>query len=256
MSSPRYSIAHWRTRLANIAPGPILGTLKRMVESQAQTVTLNLVDDLGEHDLLETMLEDSKPALAPELARLDYLLRSPWRYPPLRWGSRFGHRHEPGIFYGALSEQALFAETAYYRLVFLEGPRSAFRDRVISQHTLFEARFQTSAGFDLSQAPLNEDHEILTHPSDYQACQNLGSALRERDCEAFIYRSARVGEQVTQGNNVALLQPAALQSRKHRNPQPVLCESTRELVLLRHRARVWRFEREQFTNAGELPQPA
>lgn len=227
-----------------------------MVESQAQTVTLNLVDNLSEHDLLETMLEQSKPKLAPELARLDYLLRSPWRYPPLRWGSRFGREHEPGIFYGALSEQALFAETAYYRLVFLEGPRSAFKDRVISQHTLFEARYKTALGFDLSKPPLSEHAPTLTHPSNYLPCQNLGSALRELGCEAFIYRSARVQEGVDQGNNIALLQPAALQSRKHRNPQPVICESTSALVLLRYRDQVLRFDRAQFTVAGALPLPA
>lgn len=256
MTAADYSVSAWHARLEPVQPRPLLGTLQRMVESQAQTVTLSLVDNLAEHDLLESLLESSKPKLTPELERLDYLLRSPWRYPPLRWGSRFGRSQEPSLFYGALSAQALFAETAYYRLVFLDGPRAAFKDRVISQHTLFEARFNTDQGFNLTDAPFTEHRTTLTHPSEYAACQNLGQALRERGCEAFVYRSARVADDIDQGNNVALLQPTALQSKKHGNPQPVLCESTRALVLLRHSDQVWRFERSQFTVAGVLPQPA
>ncbi|MGI9326082.1 MAG: RES family NAD+ phosphorylase [Pseudomonadales bacterium] len=235
---------------------PILGTLKRMVESQAQTVTLALVDDLGEHDLLENLLESSKPAVAESLARFDYLLRSPWRYPPLRWGSRFGRSHEPSLFYGALSEAALFAETAYYRLLFLEGLSTPFAERVISQHTLFDARFQTDYGHNLTLPPLAQFQAVLTHPADYAPCQNLGSALREGRCEGFIYRSARVVSSVQDGNNIALLSPAALHSRKHRNPQPVICESTTERILLRHRGNLHRFDRAQFTLDGVLPQPA
>ena len=49
-----------------------------------------------------------RPPGHERLGRFDYLLRAPWRYPPLRWGSRFGRRFEPGLFYGALSEEALF----------------------------------------------------------------------------------------------------------------------------------------------------
>ena len=254
--SEAYSTAYWRAQLANVNATALLGTLTRMVESQVQTTTLALVDDLSEHDLLESLLETSKPPLDQELAPLDYLLRSPWRYPPLRWGSRFGGQHEPSLFYGALSQAALFAETAYYRLVFLEGPKAPFKDRVISQHTLFEARFQTAHGFDLTTPPLNAHATVFTHPSQYQPCQSFGCALREQGCEAFIYRSARVEPEISQGNNVALLQPAALQSRKHRNPQPVLCESTLDLVLVRHNDTIHRFPRTQFLVDGVLPQPA
>lgn len=251
-----YSAAFWQAELNTTALTPLLGTLQRMVESQVQTTTLSLVDNLGEHDLLEALLESSKPALDAALAPLDYLLRSPWRYPPLRWGSRFGGQHEPSLFYGALSQAALFAETAYYRLVFLAGPKAPVPGRVISQHTLFEARYQTARGCDLTLPPLSAHAAILTHPSRYAPCQQLGSALRAHGCEAFIYRSARVTPDIAQGNNIALIKPAALRSRKHRNPQPVICESTMERVLLRHNDTVHRFPRAQFLEAGELPQPA
>src|SRR5260370_1119544 len=64
------------------------------------------------------------PSLAPRRAAgagLDSLLFTPFRYPPLRHGSRFGSRYERGIWYGAETLRTAFAEVAYYRLLFLEG---------------------------------------------------------------------------------------------------------------------------------------
>ncbi|MEM1228933.1 MAG: RES family NAD+ phosphorylase [Pseudomonadota bacterium] len=247
---------NWAPCLAVARPTVLLGTLKRMVESQKQVATLPLVDSLDEHQVLETLLEDSKPALPDSLARLDYLLRSPWRYPPLPWGSRFGTRYEPGLFYGALSNAALFAETAFYRLVFLDGPRRPLAGRVTSQHTLFSARYRAEAGYDLTSAPFAEHQAVLTDPQHYTPCQALGTALRAAGAEAFIYRSARVAEREAEGNNIALLTPAALRSRRHLQPQPVLCEATTETVSLRHGDRVHRFARAQFLVDGVLPMPA
>ena len=115
-----------------------MGTLRRLVENQEQKVTLRLTDNLAQHDVLEGLLEESKPDGIEHtgLGRFDYLLRTPWRYPPLKWGSRFGRRFEPSLFYGALDRSALFAEAAYYRLVFLEGMKKPFGERVISQFTV------------------------------------------------------------------------------------------------------------------------
>ena len=42
---------------------PLRGKLLRMVESQAQVATLQLVDNLAEQTLLEELLESSKPPL-------------------------------------------------------------------------------------------------------------------------------------------------------------------------------------------------
>ncbi len=75
--------------------GPLAGELFRLVESQAQVATLDYVDTLAEQALLEDLLETVKPPWPADSARLHYLLRTPFRYPPLPWGSRFGQRHEP-----------------------------------------------------------------------------------------------------------------------------------------------------------------
>ncbi|MCC3263614.1 RES family NAD+ phosphorylase, partial [Paenibacillus polymyxa] len=74
--------------------------------------------------LLEELIETSKPQLPPSTETLHYLLKTPFRYPPLRWGSRFGRRHEPSLFYAALRLETAMAEAAYYRFVLWEGMAS------------------------------------------------------------------------------------------------------------------------------------
>ena len=80
-----------------------------------------LVTVVAEQQLLEQLIEEVKPRVRARTGRLHYLLFTPFRYPPLRHGSRFGARSEPGIWYGSESQRAAFAEVAYYRLLFLEA---------------------------------------------------------------------------------------------------------------------------------------
>src|SRR6185436_5312824 len=106
------------------AGGSELRTLRlspwRVVEAQHQVSTRKLVDSTEEQILLEELIDSVKP---PDITsgRLHYLLFTPFRYPPLPHGSRFGGRHERGIWYGSLELRSAFAEVAYYRLLFIEG---------------------------------------------------------------------------------------------------------------------------------------
>ncbi len=251
----RYDESFWRRVVAHAQPGNLMGTLRRLVENQEQKVTLRLTDNLAEHDVLESLLEESKPDGIQHtgLGRFDYLLRTPWRYPPLKWGSRFGRRFEPSLFYGALDRHALFAEAAYYRLVFLEGMKKPFSDRVISQFTVFEAVYRTQQGLDLSQRPFRKYEKVLRHRSDYGPCQALGSVLRERDIEAVVYLSARTADDRF---NVGLFSPKALRSRKHRSPRHGICETRTSGVSFRLDDEVVTLPREQFLVNGKLPVPA
>src|SRR3954452_2053811 len=95
----------------------------RVVEAQHQLSTRKLVASAEAQELLEELLERVKPPDDTH-GRLHYLLFTPFRYPPLRHGSRFGSRHERGIWYGAEDRRTAFAEVAYYRLLFLEGSRA------------------------------------------------------------------------------------------------------------------------------------
>ena len=250
----KYDAAFWRRVLGRAQPTSLMGTLRRIVENQEQKVTVPLVDNLAEHEVLEELLEDSKPDGAQDaLARFDYLLRTPWRYPPLPWGSRFGRRFEPSLFYGAQNDSALFAEAAYYRLVFLEGMQTPFRERVISQHTIFEARYQTEDGCDLCQPPFAKHEAVLRDKARYLPCQELGSELRARGTAAIKYYSARSLEQ---DSCIALFSPVALKSRKHLNPRAGICETSVEGVSFRVSGELHRLEREQFLEDGVFPLPA
>lgn len=236
---------------------PLRGRLVRLVESQEQVATLQLVDTLEEQALLEQLLESSKPPLPRSDEPLHYLLHTPFRYPPLRWGSRFGRRHEPSLFYAACRLETAMAETAFYRFVLWHGmaepPPSG---RIVSEHSSFEARYQVQRGIRLHQPPFDQYRELLTHRSDYRATHELGSAMRESGVEAFEFPSARCP---LQGNNVALYTPQAFSERRPRNLLPWLCETTGTYVAFKNAQapdtpRV--FLLQLFLVDGRLPLPA
>lgn len=251
----KYDATFWRRILARTKPVNLLGTLKRIVENQEQKVTVKLVDSLEEHEVLESLLETSKPKVfaGEQLRRFDYLLQAPWRYPPLPWGSRFGRRFEPSLFYGAQTDYGLLAEAAYYRFVFIDGMQTPFAERVISQHTVFEARYQTSEGYDLRQLPFTKHAAALGHKSDYGPCQQLGSILREREIEAIQYVSARAPGRES---CLALFSPRALRSRNHLNPRRGLCETSADQVTFSLGEQLHCFPRTEFLEEGRLPSPA
>lgn len=194
----------------------------RMVESQ-EDATGNLVDSLAEQAALERLLETSKPPLPAGAERLHYLLATPFRYPPLPYGSRFGGRHEPGLCYGALSRSSLIAEASYYRFLFLAGMSSPPAKALITRHTAFSARFRTRHGLRLERPPFDEYRSILCSPADYRETQALGQSLREAGVEAFTYVSAR---DPSASLNAALFTPDAFSSAAPRGQSAWTCAVT------------------------------
>jgi len=70
------------------------------VEAQHLVATMRLVDTAAEQEVLERMLEGSKPPVPEEARRLDYLLNTPFRYVSPH-ASRFRPAGQPGVWYGA-----------------------------------------------------------------------------------------------------------------------------------------------------------
>lgn len=245
----------WRTCRLESAAKRIDGELYRLVESQEQVATMQLVDSLEAQSLLEEMLEATKPPTPPGSDGLHYLLYSPFRYPPLQYGSRFGTRHEPSLFYGALSPVTALAESAYYRLVFWYGMETPPPAPIRSAHTLFSARYATMRGLRLQDGPCGQHRGVLAHPRDYTATQALGSAMREAGIEAFEFPSARCPDG---GNNVALFIPAAFAAQRPGELQQWLCETRAENVTFSHahNRSLHRFAIETFMSEGHLPLPA
>ncbi|ACL72798.1 conserved hypothetical protein [Thioalkalivibrio sulfidiphilus HL-EbGr7] len=242
----------WAACRETAAPGPLKGTLLRLVESQEQVATNRLVDSLEEQAALEAMLEATKPPLPAEGPR-HYLLVTPFRYPPLRHGSRFGRRFEPSLFYGSLSLSTLLAEAAFYRFYFWYGMAIPPASALVTRHTVFEAAYRSRRGLRLQEPPFDAFRDALTHPADYRATQQLGTALREAGVQAFEYRSAR-----DEGINVALFTPRALADARPRSQEHWLCETDGAHVrfLGETQTQVHVLPLERFLVEGVLPMPA
>lgn len=227
----------------------------RVVESQHHVSTRKLVDSIDEQALLEQLIETAKPH-DPLSGRLHVLLSTPFRYPPLRHGSRFGGRHERSLWYGSETRRTAFAELAYYRLIFLEGTHADL-DGVATWHTAFTVRVRTERGIDLTAAPFGRRRAIIASPTDYAETQALGRAMRQASVEAFRYPSARDREG---GVNVGLFTPKVFGAARPRELQAWHCTATKERVECVRReffdATAFTFPREDFLVDGRLPAPA
>ena len=245
----------WRACLAAAPPRPLAGTLRRLVESQEQVATSQLVGSLDRQAVLEDLLEQTKPPLRPATEALHYLLSTPFRYPPLRWGSRFGARSEPSLLYGSLETVTVLWEAAYYRFVFWHGMATPPPRRLATQHTLFGAAYRCERGLRLQDAPFDEHLAALVAPADYRASQALGTELRLAGIEAFEYVSARDPEG---GINVGLFTPLALAGPRPVFQEAWLAEVDGERVRFRalHGKEVHDFPIGRFLVDGRLPQAA
>ena len=223
----------------------------RAVEAQHQLSTRKLVDTRAEQELLETLIDRVKPPAVP--SRQHFLLTTPFRYPPLRHGSRFGTRHERGIWYGSETRETAFAEVAYYRMVFLEGTRADL-GTVTCELSAFRASAGTKRGVDLSMKPFARHRAAIASPVSYTETQALGSAMRAAGVELIRYPSARDAA----GINVAAFSPAVFGRAKPKDFETWHCTAARTSVeMVRHLAREAHvFPRELFLVDGRLPAPA
>ncbi len=172
----------------------------RMVEAQHISSSRDLVDSREEHDLLEVLLENSKP---PIDTYKHYLIFTPFRYPPLAYGSRFGNTLEPSLWYGSLTLDTVLAEVAFYRLKFFDDSAAPLAYIELPM-TAFKAYIHTKNGVDLTDEPFNAYQNQISNPNNYQDSQQLGTDMRNAKIEAFLYTSAR-DKQL--GKNLAVFTP-------------------------------------------------
>lgn len=165
------------------------GVVWRIVEAQHIASTMKIVDSRDEQDLLETLLEGSKPARPTAADALDYLLATPFRYDPLRGGSRFRSATDPGVFYGAESVRTASAELGYWRWKFLKDAVDLEKLEPVA-HTAFRADVSTLV-VDLRNPPFSVDAQVWLHPTDYSATQAFARAAREANVGGITYESVR-----------------------------------------------------------------
>jgi hypothetical protein len=164
-------------------------TLWRAVEAQHVVATRALVDSLVEQELLESVLEASKPPVPTQCAGFDYLLYTPFRYPPPPRGSRFRSYDDPGVWYGAETVRTSCAELGYWRWRFVTDSHGLTRlDGV--PYTVFQA-VARGKSVDLCREPFTRDARMWENPEDYSACQSLARAARKAEMQIIRYASVR-----------------------------------------------------------------
>lgn len=166
----------------------------RVVEDQSRSSTRQLVDSLEEHEILEQEIENVKPHIAMNCEGFHYLLFTPFRYPPLKYGSRFGNQLQPSLWYGSHQLMTALAENAYYRFVFVYGTKAQDRTDRVSK-TAFSVKIATEQGLDFTKAPFALFRDRISSPLSWQESQALGNRMRENEIEAFSYFSARYTEE-------------------------------------------------------------
>ena len=178
--------------MIDLAPllGQYNGQAHRVVESQEKVATMRLVDTLDEQAFLEELIEKTKPKIRDGRSR-HYLIHTPFRYPPLKHGSRFGRRFEPSIFYGGATLDSALAESAYYSFYFMSRSLTSFKEPIINHKTSFSVDLLSSKHVDLTRIQDVEVQAQLAHTSDYSFSQRVGTLMRKHSCLSFSYYSAR-----------------------------------------------------------------
>ena len=200
---------------------PLSGVCWRLVEAQHHVSTLKLVDSPDEQQVLERLIEDSKPPVPPECRHLHYLLSTPFRYgTPYPNGSRFRRAGlTEGVFYAADVPETAVAELAFHRLLFFaESPDTPWPMNP-AEYTALGAQYASGRAIDLTTAPFHANAAMWSHPTDYGSCQSLADAARAAAIDIIRYASVRDPDR---GTNVALLT-----CRDFTKPEPVSLQTWR-----------------------------
>jgi hypothetical protein len=212
------SSSTWTPAALSSEARALAGTCWRLVEAQHRISTLKLVDSVEEQEVLEELLQTTKPPVPPECAHLHYLLSTPFRYGALYpGGSRFRRAGmTEGVFYAADEPRTAVAEMVFWRLLFYAESADTPWPKNPAEYSAFSAAYATKKAIDLTKGRLAKDARLWTHRTDYSACQTLADTARAARIEAIRYSSARdPGE----GTNLVLLTCRAFAKAKPTSQQ-------------------------------------
>ena len=198
------------------------GTVLRLVQQQGINSLEPLVDNLEQLARLEAMVASSKPPLpaaGPDTPSHP-LLTTPFRYPPLRHGSRFGSRQYRGIFYGSRSRSGCLtgARLARHPLAFGRRAASTARSTPVIAYSLdladnpgirtWRCPPMAPSLAPLSQEPLTNTDAQLVAEACGRAIQVLGLSRDELSAVVGKHRTSidRTGlDPKTKAGELALL---------------------------------------------------
>jgi hypothetical protein len=209
----------------------------RGVEAQHVISTMRLVDTAEEQDVLERLLEGSKPPLPQMKALKHYLLSTPFRYRP-QHQSRFRRAGTLGVWYGAEELYAACAEVAYWRHRFILDSAALVHTELLTEHTFFQAEVKGKA-VDLMSPPWVQARAAWTHGSDYAQTHAVAEAAKDAGVQWICYESVRApGKRCA-----AVLDVEALEMLEGTAQQTWHCKATREAVTMVHQGERhdWKF---------------
>jgi len=188
----------------------------RVVESQEEVATLGVVDDIEEQGMLESMLDEVKPA-----------------YRAGTEGMRFCSTLMPSYFYASEAQATALCECAYYRFLFLEDMLSPYGQSIRSEYSVFSALVASESSLDLTSMPFRSISADISRPTSYALSQSIGHWCLEReDIDLIRFASARHPG----GTNVAVANPRAVRSRKPTVQERWLCLTKPNIVSFSSRA--------------------
>ena len=227
--------------------------LTRIVETQEFAATTQLVDDLEEQSLLEELIDGVKPDYRKGTENLHYLISTPFRYPPLKYGSRFGDITIPSYFYGSENLQTALSECAFYRFVFLDDMNEPYINPIKSEHMSFSVNIESSTTADLTKVTSANLIEMLCSPENYFFTQQLGKYLTQ-ECSATAIRFYSARAKQTKGVNIAVTKPEVITSKKPINNVNWFCHTTNKKISFNAQgSRPTSFYIEDFLVNGKLP---
>lgn len=196
---------------------PYRCSLWSVIEGQARSSALRLVDTFEEHDALEAMLEAAKPPVPGECTHLDYQFWSPFRYGRYPHSSRFRRAGKsPGVGYGSEAPLTAISETVWSNLRFYAAsPGTPFPSKPVD-YTGVQADIASPFGLDLTTPPWS-DNAAWTDPNEYEPCLALAEDARAAGAEVIRYASVRDPDHAP---NAAVLTCAAFQQ-----PAPIGSQS-------------------------------
>ena len=154
---------------------------------------MKLVDTLAEQEILEKIVESTKPTVPEGCRDFHYLLFTPFRYgAPRPHGSRFRRAGmTEGVFYGSETPETALAEIVFYRFLFFAESPSTPLPTNPAEYTVFETHLRSDAVLDLTRDPLSRDGNVWRDLSSYDRCQDLADAARACDAQIIRYESVR-----------------------------------------------------------------
>lgn len=230
-------------------------TIYRIVETQEYAATTTLVDTLEEQSLLEQLLDQVKPAYKSDTHNLHYLISTPFRYPPLKHGSRFGSTLMPSFYYGSENVETVLSECAYYRFVFLDDMSLSYTKPIFSEHMSFSVNAKTNNMADLTQVTSEESLALISSVDHYQFSQQLGKILtQEKGCDLIRFFSVR---NMNNGVNVAIKRPNVITSKQPTNNINWICQTSADCISFNTAGSPPKsYDLADFLVAGRLPRPA